>query len=444
MSKYYNVNTVKKEINKNAFHNFIGFFSLFLMTFIDAFFLSLKSDQDYAISIMSAPVLLFILSIFIGISNGLVVYLSKNYSKKYFERFKIANGLTVIVLITSILVCFFTYLNTYLVFDLLNIKEELYQESYNAIRWFYLGIPICVYLNITGGKFKGFGNAKIQSTIMMSTAFVNLLLDPIFIFYYDLGVEGATLSTFLSWLVIALIYIAFTFNNKRETYLFNLKGAIDVLKISPSFILSQIMNIVFGIVTLYFINNYAIDEITAFGFNIRLEKIVTIIALSYSTAFIMVGGNYLSNKDYVIDVFKISFKNSLILVCIYLGLLLLFSYNLSIIFYLSENAANKVSFCINVLAFGYFINVLTQHYSGYLYLFSKENKVFISNMVKIFILLPLFVYYGEAFFGYEGIIYGVLATFVLSFLFLVLLSLKEFKELIFNKELVFKKQILTY
>ena len=59
------------------------------------------------------------------------------------------------------------------------------------------------------------GNAKAAMVTMLIGAILNIIFDPIFIFWFDMGISGAALATVLSQL-IAFIYIVYYFASKRS------------------------------------------------------------------------------------------------------------------------------------------------------------------------------------------------------------------------------------
>ena len=425
---------IKKESDKIAIHSFFGAFSIFIISFMDGIFLSIKSEIDFSVSIISAPLIFLILSCFIGISNGLVVYLSKNRENKRSTKIAKANGVIFLMLFFSLLTIFLFYINLDNLINLIGIPEELQEKSKNYINWHYIGLPFCIYISLVGSKIKGLGNAKTLSKLMLASAIINITLDPIFIFYFNLGAEGAAMSTVFSWIIVAISYFIKNLNNKDDSFKITYDKITSFFHLLPSFIVGQLLNVILGVVTIYFINQYSLNEISAYGFTFRLEKFITILAFSYSSAVIMIGGQNIEKKEKIASIFQYSLKQTLILNFIYILILNIGIEPFAILCGLSEKSASLSSLFIQILSVGYLFNSITQVYSGYLYIKNKHNVVMFSNIIKVFIFLPLFIYIGNNLFGYEGIMYGTTVSFILSFLFLIMLSRNDFKMLITKKE----------
>lgn len=420
---------ISKESNKIAMHSFFGAFSIFIISFIDGLFLSIKSEFDFSTAIVSAPLVFIILSLFIGASNGLVVYISKN-QKDNIQKLKLSNGITIVSILTATIIVILCYLNLNSLIDLLNIKEEMKEASYKYIFWHYIGLPFCIYISFSGSKFKGLGNAKILSKLMTFSALLNIVLDPFFIFYLNLGSEGAAIATFLSWTIVAIVHFLKNSKNKNDTFDYDFSSLITYSKLLPNFVVSQLLNVFLGFITIFFINQYTLIEISAYGFTFRLEKLVTIIAFSYSSAMIMIGGQNVTDLNRCVDIFKTTLKNSLFANTIYITILLFLVKPFAEICGFSTESAILVKDFVIYLSIGYIINTISQVYSGYLYVFSKHNYVLFCNILKICLFLPLFVYLGNNLFGYNGIMYGITLTSIVSFILLISMTYKDFFNLI--------------
>ena len=81
------------------------------------------------------------------------------------------------------------------------------------------------------------GNPKICSAIMVFSCFVNIVLDPIFIFTLGLGIKGAAYATILSQIMTAVLSIAYYMSKKS-----NLKIKLSSLNLDK-----DVMKLIFAI-----------------------------------------------------------------------------------------------------------------------------------------------------------------------------------------------------
>ena len=94
------------------------------------------------------------------------------------------------------------------------------------------------------------GSARLAMFGMAAGSILNMILDPLFIFTFDLGIKGAALATSLSQMISFIILFTFILRNKSITKLkvslFTLNKKIlgEIIKIgSPSFIQMGILSI---------------------------------------------------------------------------------------------------------------------------------------------------------------------------------------------------------
>ena len=73
----------------------------------------------------------------------------------------------------------------------------------------YMSVIMCgAWFNLPGfamnSAIRGEGNPKLASKMMITSCLLNLILDPIFIFGFGMGIKGAALGTVICQLVICL------------------------------------------------------------------------------------------------------------------------------------------------------------------------------------------------------------------------------------------------
>ncbi len=156
--------------------------------------------------------------------------------------------------------------------------------SYGYIRIFFLPIMFSSYTVNTA--FRCVGDARKPMIIMFISAFLNIILDPIFMFDiipgtsipgFGLGVFGAALATVVSITVSFIIAFIFVLSNKTKVRinlkrLFKLNLEIDKKLITiglPNGFEVLLRNFV-GIFTLKFITSYGTDAVAAMGIGNRL------------------------------------------------------------------------------------------------------------------------------------------------------------------------------
>ncbi len=141
--------------------------------------------------------------------------------KKGADQF--ANHMFVIILVVSVL----------LVFLLLFLMKPLFlfmgadKSIADALSYGKIMIPSLIFLLFSEGAyaiFRSEGNAKLVMVISITGVIVNMILDPIFIYSFGLGVAGAAWASLTSLLLATLICCYYTFFKKNTYLTINFKG----------------------------------------------------------------------------------------------------------------------------------------------------------------------------------------------------------------------------
>lgn len=87
--------------------------------------------------------------------------------------------------------------------------------TYTRITGF--GIPFVVYTTASSHIIRADGSPRYSMLCILTGAILNTILDPIFIFVFDMGIAGAALATTLSQIVGFLLAFAYLFRFKQIT-----------------------------------------------------------------------------------------------------------------------------------------------------------------------------------------------------------------------------------
>ncbi len=131
--------------------------------------------------------------------------------------------------ILSLLYIFFVYLSKTYLIGFFNLDTYVYE---NAIA--YLNVTIwSVFLTSNtmaiSRILNSYGNSKVPFYISTIGLLLNILLDPILIFYFDLGINGAGIATILSKSLILLILTVYL-SKKYDFFKFGINIKMDKIK----------------------------------------------------------------------------------------------------------------------------------------------------------------------------------------------------------------------
>ena len=274
------------------------------------------------------PITMICLAFALMLGDGTSAYLSLKLGEKKKDEAKkgVANGILSSIIISVVfLVIMLSFLPQLL--NLFGCTDTLreYALSYGYIIIF--GLPFMMISTTLNSIIRADGNPKFAMLSMLTGAILNCILDPIFIFVFHMGVEGAAIATAFSQFITFLLTILYikrfkSINLEKDD--FKLKPTI-VLKLATLGISSFItqMSIVFVMaVENNLLGKYGAQSeygaeipITVLGIVMKINQILNSIIIGIAAgAQPILGYNYGAGKfDRVKKTLKIVLGSSVII-----------------------------------------------------------------------------------------------------------------------------------
>lgn len=189
--------SIFKHINVMTLSSTIGLLALFLVDLADLYFLSLLGELEVVAAVgFAASILFFTTSIGIGLSIGCSALVAQVVGSGQRERTRrlISHSLLA-VLVTTIPTAVALLLSMNWLLDLLG-ADGLTKSFAQQYMWIVLpSMPILAIAMACGGVMRALGEARSAMFLTLIGAATNAVLDPIFIFALDLGIQGAAVAT---------------------------------------------------------------------------------------------------------------------------------------------------------------------------------------------------------------------------------------------------------
>ncbi|PIE76977.1 MAG: MATE family efflux transporter [Clostridiales bacterium] len=91
---------------------------------------------------------------------------------------------------------------------LFNLRDvALIELSYQYLNTYGYGAAFLFIISVYTAIWNGYGNSKLPFLALGIAILINLVLDPILIFYFNMGVQGAALATVISHAVAVIVFI---------------------------------------------------------------------------------------------------------------------------------------------------------------------------------------------------------------------------------------------
>lgn len=245
----------------------VGLMAVFIVDFLNLFYISRLGDSDFTAAIGFANAIGFLqMGICIGMSIGTVVVTARLIGAGQYERAK--RMVTSFVIFTIALMIVIGVGIAIFNRDLLYILGARDNVLNNASHFVVIVSPFLFLIAlgmVLSGLLRAMGDAKRSMNVTVIGALVAGTLDPILILVLHLGIEGAAISTVCSRLSVALL----GFYSLRRYELLEkpqwdsiFPDSLKVLKISFPAILTNLATPVGGLFVIHTMSNFSSEAIS--------------------------------------------------------------------------------------------------------------------------------------------------------------------------------------
>lgn len=313
-----------------------------------------------------------------------------------------------------------------------------YAESYTRIT--AIGMPLLIVTNGMSNLARADGSPKFSMTCMLVGALVNTLLDPIFIFVFQLGVAGAAIATIIGQLTSFLLAISYIrkfkqINLERKHFKLRLFECLKIASLGMSNSLNQVAITLVQIVLNNSLIYYGAQSIygseiplACSGIVMKTNAILLSIIIGISQgAQPIISFNYgAKNYDRVRAIYKLVISYSL---CISLiGFIAFQFFPQQVISLFGTGDELYFEFAVKfmrIFLFMFLINGVQLISSNFFAAIGKAIKgVLLSLSRQVLFLIPLILIL-PTFFGIDGILFAAPIADTLAFCVTILLIRKE-------------------
>lgn len=395
------------------------------------------------------------------IGNGAAANLSLRLGEgKKKEASKSIGQAITLTLLISVLLAILSYIFLPQLVYLFGCTKNVYKYAVDYGRIIILGAPFMITYSSLSSIIRADGSPKYSMIMLVIGAILNIILDPIFIFIFNLGVKGGAIATVIGQIVSFIIAIAYIKKIKsvkleKEDFKIN-KDVKKILALGlSSFITQSIVLILF-----VFMNNVMTryGKLSKFGSDIPLSVygviskinslfISTVLGTSIGVqpivGFNYGAGNELRVKETLRKVLTINF-----IVGIFFNVLfVLFPKQIAGIFISKTDPNYKLFLEFAVLMCHSFLlvcslNALEMTTSITIQSLGKVKKSTLVTFIRqIILLIPISLLLASVFKkGIYGILYAGLISDILCFIITIFIFRSEYCKLGKEKEQISAKE----
>ena len=207
---------------------------------------------------------------------------------------------------------------------ILGARAEVHQLAADYMRIIAAGAFFMFAMYAINSTFTAQGDTVTPMKVQFFTLFLNIVLDPLFIFTFDLGITGAAIATDIALfcgLILAIFFLRrrSALRLSRKVWRFSLTTIKDIFAIGLPASFTMLLMAIYMMGINRMIANYGTDTVAALGLITRLDSAVIIPMVAFSVALLTLSALFYGSRRYQllneIIVFAILVNVSFALLC---------------------------------------------------------------------------------------------------------------------------------
>ncbi|MFZ3577216.1 MATE family efflux transporter [Virgibacillus sp. DJP39] len=370
---------------------------------------------------VSSTIIFTVLSFVIGLNNAALTILSQQKGRDNEEGLKnYLNAFVVILTVLSVTLGALGFIFAEQFLQLLGTPENMMTSAKAYLQINFLGMLFLFGYNFISTVLRSLGNSKTPLRFVMIAVALNIVLDPLFIAGFNLGVEGAAYATVISQGIAFLYGIIFvlyrklapfsipTLPTKQEVGLIlnlGIPSGLQMAVIAAG--VAAIMSVVTG---------FGDDVVAGFSAAQRLDSLVMLPALALGTAVSSMAGQNIGVSEWArvkkIAKYGVLYNFSIMLI---IGIIVVFFAEHGVRLFIQEEEAVQfgtqylqiIALCYPFLGINFILNGVVRA-AGAMY------QILVLNIISFWILrYPLTALFAHLF-GDTGIAIGMGSSFLVS------------------------------
>lgn len=194
----------------------LGMLSSAIFNIVDRIFVEKINDYTLTAVGITMPIqvlqMAFVLLIGIGSSSLVSIKLGEGKKEEAEDVLYLALKY-ILIFLSAFAVLFLIFIEPCL--KMLAVPDKAYPYAKTYIVIIIVGSIIGIPGYCLNNSLRSIGQAKTSMKIVMVTSILNMILDPVFIFGFHLGIAGAAIATVLSQVVLT-VYVIYAFSTRTD------------------------------------------------------------------------------------------------------------------------------------------------------------------------------------------------------------------------------------
>lgn len=316
-------------------------------------------------------IMFFLLSTIFGIGMAATILIGQSIGAKDADKAKrVVGSSATFFVILSIILTVLGIVFTPHILVWMNTPATVMPFALDYTRIMFLGIPFMFGLNYVMTVLRGSGNSKTPFYFLLLAVFLDIGLNPLFIFgvgpFPKMGIAGSALSTVIAQFVSLVLLVLFLY--KEKYYLRIKRDELHLLRLDREILsalikkglpmgLQMIVVSSSGLALFNLVNSFGADSAAAYGAATQLSSYIQMPAMALGAAVSSLAAqNVGAGKwDRVHRITFIGVIYNFLMSGVVAGLIYLFNRQALSLFLPSNGAAIEIGMHINELTLGAFV-----------------------------------------------------------------------------------------
>lgn len=171
----------------------------------------------------TSHIIMTVTSFFNGFSTGAQIVISQTFGSKNIRLLR--KSIHTALASSAIISLFMTALGLFtspFILRLIQVPEEVFELANSYLKIYFSGVVFLIFYNMCAGILRALGDSRRPLYFLIFSSVVNIILDLVFVIYFNLGIKGAALATVISE-AISIIPVLYVLCFTDEVYKVSLK-----------------------------------------------------------------------------------------------------------------------------------------------------------------------------------------------------------------------------
>jgi putative MATE family efflux protein len=396
----------------------IGIVAVFFFNLVDTFFIALLGTQSLAAVSFTMPIAMIVMNLAIGLgiaSSALIARATGSRDQTLAQHYVAASLLLTLAVAILMLVLGVIFNDD--LFLLLGADADLLPLIWQYMQFWWPGVVVMMLMIVINSCMRAVGNTKLPSMMMLGSAVLNAILDPLLIFgigpIEGMGIAGAALASSLCWLIVVIVML---YSLARIDLLhwgkLTFKALVTIwqrlMSLGIPAIITNVLVPIASAFLLVMIAPMGEQTVAAFGVGARIEPfvIVAILALT-STIPVFVGQNFAAGQHVRIwQALSIAIRFILVWQIVVWLMLWAISPFLATIFSQDPVVIEQIVNYLMIMPIGYAGMGIVLCANSALNALQKTSVSMLLNLVRLTAFYVPLAWLGGHYYGFEGLLLG--------------------------------------